>query len=133
MFKKEKCILVLSDYRAREGLWCKLFVWKNIESINPIVWWKCICSSKLLSKVAVRILTAPCIERAAKISFISYNWNLLHKHEEESKEDEDNFSLSPACSTTSSTLNVPSTSQNATKIEFLDVNTAIYESDSDSD
>ncbi|KAL4702610.1 hypothetical protein ACJJTC_016086 [Scirpophaga incertulas] len=68
-------------------------------------------------------------ERAAKISFISYKWNLIYKHEE----DEDNFSLSPACSTTSSTLNVPSTSQNVINIEFLDVNTAIYESDSDSD
>lgn len=98
-------MLDLANYKAREGFWGKRFVWIGIEEINPVVWWKGVCGSTKLSKIAVRILTAPSTsaaversfsthgnihsnkrnrlttERAAKIAFTSYNWNLLHKYQ----------------------------------------------------
>ncbi|CAK1544338.1 unnamed protein product [Leptosia nina] len=87
----------LANYRAKEGLWGKSFSWKNVTEMDPVVWWKGLCRSKLLSRVAVRILTAPCTsaatestfsthahihshkrnrlttDRAAKVAYISYN------------------------------------------------------------
>ncbi|XP_053620565.1 uncharacterized protein LOC128681048 [Plodia interpunctella] len=96
----------LANYKARDGFWRKRFLWEKVENITPITWWKGLCSSKNLSKIAVRILTAPCTsaatersfskhghinskkrnrlttERAAKLTFASYNWDLLHKYNE---------------------------------------------------
>lgn len=93
----------LANYKAKECFWGKQFVWRFLGDIEPVVWWKGICSSTQLSKVALRILTAPCTsaatertfsaqanvhsikrnrltaERAAKITFVSYNWNILHR------------------------------------------------------
>ncbi|CAG5013786.1 unnamed protein product [Parnassius apollo] len=99
------CLADLVKYKAEEGLWSKPFTWKAAEKVNPILWWKGICGSSQLSIVALRVLTAPCTsaatersfstqgfihsakrnrltsERAAKITFLSYNWNLLNKGE----------------------------------------------------
>lgn len=93
----------LANYKARDGFWRKRFIWEKVEDISPVTWWKGLCSSKNLSKIAVRILTAPCTsaatersfskhghihskkrnrltsERAAKLAFASYNWDLLYK------------------------------------------------------
>ncbi|XP_063384249.1 uncharacterized protein LOC134670357 [Cydia fagiglandana] len=109
----------LAEYRAKEGLWSKSFVWNHVNGMNAVTWWKGICGSKKLSKVAVRILTAPCTsaaversfsvhanihtkkrnrltsERASKIAFISYNWNLQHRHLEEDDSDDDEISRRP--------------------------------------
>ncbi|KAF9409311.1 hypothetical protein HW555_011293 [Spodoptera exigua] len=92
----------LANYRAREGFWAKSFVWASLQNMKPLTWWKGICKNKALSKVAACLLTAPCTsaatertfsihgnihslkrnrlttERAAKLAYISYNWNLLH-------------------------------------------------------
>lgn len=59
----------LANYRAKEGFWGKSFVW---ESVSVIVWWKGICRSKYLSKVAIRILTAPCSSAATERSFSTF-------------------------------------------------------------
>ncbi|CAG4953974.1 unnamed protein product [Parnassius apollo] len=99
------CLADLAKYKAKEGLWSKPFIWKAAEKVNPILWWKGICGSSQLSKVAPRVLTALCTSaatersfstqgfihsakrnrltsgRAAKITFLSYNWNLLNKGE----------------------------------------------------
>lgn len=105
----------LACYKAKENFWARQFIWNSVRSIEPIVWWKGICSSTELSKVAVRILSAPCTsaatersfsiqgyihnnkrnrlstERAAKISYICYNWNLKHKFNNENIQlDEEN-------------------------------------------
>ncbi|GBP23594.1 Retrovirus-related Pol polyprotein from transposon TNT 1-94 [Eumeta japonica] len=82
-----------ANYRAKEGLW------------DP--------------RVAVRILNAPCTSaatersfsthahihshkrnrlttnRAAKVAYISYNWNLLHKHKDEDNDEDDEPLSSP--------------------------------------
>ncbi|CAH0402534.1 unnamed protein product [Chilo suppressalis] len=97
------CVADLAQYKGRGGLWSKQFTWKAAESVDPVMWWRGICGSTALSKIAVRILTAPCTsaatersfsthsfihsvkrnrlttERAAKISFLVYNWNLLYR------------------------------------------------------
>lgn len=59
----------LADYKAKEGFWRKPFIWKSIEEISALTWWKGICSSTKLSKVAVRILSAPCTSAATERSF----------------------------------------------------------------
>jgi hypothetical protein len=116
----------LAKYRAKEGLWSKGFVWSHVKSMNALTWWKGICGSKLLSKVAARILTAPCTsaaversfsvhsnihskkrnrltsERASKIAFIAYNWNLQHRHDNDEDSDDD----VSVCSSTSQNSDV---------------------------
>lgn len=37
--------------------------------MDPVVWWKGICTSRPLSKVAIRLLTAPCTSAATERSF----------------------------------------------------------------
>lgn len=141
----------LANYRAREGLWAKTFVWSSLQNMSALTWWKGICKNKPLSKVALCLLTAPCTsaatertfsvhgnihsikrnrlttERAAKLAYISYNWNLLHNKKDEEEEDDDLFS-SPldASPLTSPTFDYdepqPSTSGNSYRdIEFLTV------------
>lgn len=96
------CLVDLAQYKGRDGLWGKEFTWKAADNVDAVLWWKGICGSSPLSKVALRILTAPCTsaatersfsthgfihsakrnrlttERAAKISFLAYNWNLTN-------------------------------------------------------
>lgn len=36
----------LANYKARDGFWSKRFTWEDVDSINPVTWWKGICSSK---------------------------------------------------------------------------------------
>lgn len=155
----------LANYRAKQGLWGRSFVWKNVGAMDPVVWWRGICSSKVLSRVAVRLLTAPCTsaatersfsthghvhsvkrnrlttERAAKISFISYNWNLLHKVKEDYEEEETNTVSSITVSRspiTSPLLDEEQPSTSRGNIEFCDVDKIVNvdgdnENDSDSD
>ncbi|KAG7308255.1 hypothetical protein JYU34_006934 [Plutella xylostella] len=135
----------LANYRAKNGLWSKPFLWKHVAEMDPVVWWKGLCGSKLLSRVAVRILTAPCTsaatersfsthahihshkrnrlttDRAAKIAFISYNWNLLHKQKDNNDENDDPLS-SPTIPSSPVPDERPSTSRgNEAEIEFFDI------------
>lgn len=146
-----------ANYKARNDFWAKTFVWSCLDEISPVTWWKGICGSTQLSKLAVRILTAPCTsaatersfsthrfipfkkrnrlttQRAGKITYISCNWNLLFKN-----------SLPPSAESTHSTQfenamnsslegtqgDIPSTStgiMHSTRYEFLS------DTDSDSD
>jgi hypothetical protein len=131
----------LAQYRAKEGLWSKNFVWSHVGSMNAVTWWKGICGSKLLSKVAIRVLTAPCTsaaversfsvqsnihskkrnrltsKRASKIAFISYNWNLQHRHIEDDDSDDD----VSRCSSSMENEN--------SDTEFIDINNFCEEDD----
>ncbi|KAI8126564.1 hypothetical protein CVS40_3364 [Lucilia cuprina] len=93
----------LANYTAKENLWARNFVWSNIKDISPSTWWKSICASAELSRIAVRILTAPYTSAATersfstqsfihtkkrnrltadnggKVCFISLNWNLFNR------------------------------------------------------
>ncbi|CAG4984382.1 unnamed protein product [Parnassius apollo] len=155
----------LASYRSRSDFWNRRFLWENVKEIKPTTWWSGLCASTALSKVAVRILTAPCTsaaversfsthshihnkkrnrltsERAAKIAFISYNWNLLNKSNLEKDDDyEECMCVTPPTigthvHRTDSTMDTfdspqPSTSGTAT-IEFLDCGQISDSSNSD--
>ncbi|CAH1643074.1 unnamed protein product [Spodoptera littoralis] len=153
----------LANYRAKQGLWSRPFIWKNVAEMDPVVWWRGLCKSKLLSRVAVRILTVPCTsaatersfsthahthshkrnrlttERAAKIAFISYNWNLLHKYIDDDHDDDDEPLSTPRqlSSPLGSPISKdqPSTSRgNMQEIEFCNIHNIFNNHDSsDSD
>jgi len=94
----------VAGYRTKStGIWGKPFLWKSVERLSPIIWWKGMCGSSELSKVAVRILSCPTssaatersfstfgfihnkrrnrltTERAGKITYIAHNWRKLNK------------------------------------------------------
>jgi hypothetical protein len=98
-------LIELSDYKCRNGLFEKEFVWQTAQSIEPIAWWQSLYPNCLLGKVALKILTVPATsasversfstfsnihtkkrnrlqtERCMKICYISHNWKLLHQKE----------------------------------------------------
>ncbi|CAG5055508.1 unnamed protein product [Parnassius apollo] len=59
----------LACYKAKENFWARPFLWSSLDSIEPIIWWKGICGSTELSKVAIRILSAPCTSAATERFF----------------------------------------------------------------
>lgn len=92
----------IGKYKNKEDIWSKSFVWTATENMCPLQWWKTFYSETSISKVAIRILSAPIssaatersnskfgwihglkrnrltTQRAGKITFLSYNWNLLN-------------------------------------------------------
>ena len=93
----------LADYKAKDNFWKNRFIWSQVEETDALSWWKGICSSTKLHKIAVAILSAPytsaatertfstqadvhtkkrnklTTERAGKITYISHNWNLENR------------------------------------------------------
>lgn len=95
----------LADYRDKEGLWASKFLWEGFDNTNteisPLLWWRTLRGTCKLADVAIRILGAPVTsaatertfstfawiqskkrnrlssERAAKLTYISYNWKLM--------------------------------------------------------
>lgn len=94
----------LADYRDKEGLWRRQFIWDGVANneLSPILWWRGLRGICVLADVAIRILGAPVTSaatertfstfswihdnkrnrlttlRAAKITYVSHNWKLLH-------------------------------------------------------
>lgn len=108
--------IVLSEtgsYKNKEGLWNKEFVWTTAKNMCPLNWWKTFYSSTSLSKLAVRILSAPTssaatertnstfgwihsnkrnrlhTKRAGKITYLAHNWKLLHLQKTKTKRSYD--------------------------------------------
>jgi len=103
----EDCLTELINYKNKEGLYSKTFLWKTVSKLEPLIWWKSFNSS--LSKLAQKILSIPVssaatersfssfanvhskkrnrllTERAAKLTYISHNWKTLDRN----KNDED--------------------------------------------
>ncbi|CAH1111277.1 unnamed protein product [Psylliodes chrysocephalus] len=54
----------ISDYRDKEGLWQRSFIWegvkhsRNEKEISPMLWWKELRGTCVLADVGVRILGA---------------------------------------------------------------------------
>lgn len=91
----------LSDYRDKQGIWARKFIWEGIAS--PLAWWRGLRGTNLIAEIAIRILSAPVTsaatertfstfswihsnkrnrlttERAAKIAYLSHNWKLKNK------------------------------------------------------
>lgn len=95
----------LTNYRNKDNGWSMEIIWKTVDTLSPLSWWKGVGSiiCKQLSKVAVRILSMPTssastersfstfgrvhgklrnrltTQRAVKLSFISHNYRLLNR------------------------------------------------------
>lgn len=91
----------IGNYKNKEDIWNKSFVWTTVNNLCPMQWWKTFYSQTLLSKIAVRILSAPIssastersnstfgwihsnkrnrltTQRAGKITYLAQNWKLL--------------------------------------------------------
>ncbi|EFA13029.1 hypothetical protein TcasGA2_TC011495 [Tribolium castaneum] len=92
-------------YRTTTGLFHKEFVWNSLKSqsngkkLCPIIWWKGICGTTSLSKVAVAILQCPPTtaassvhtlkrnrltgERAVKLTYFKHNFQKISAHNHE--------------------------------------------------
>ena len=46
----------IAEYQAKQKLWSREIIWKAVSNISPTTWWKGYCSTRELSRVAVRIL-----------------------------------------------------------------------------
>lgn len=64
----------MAEYRARDGLWSNNFIWKNVNKMNPVLWWKGMCGSTMLSKVDIRILSAPVSSAESERSFSTFGF-----------------------------------------------------------
>lgn len=62
-----------AKYKAKDGLWAKDFVWKCAQELDPTTWWKGMCSTSALSKVACAILSMATTSAATERSFSTYS------------------------------------------------------------
>ncbi|CAI6348826.1 unnamed protein product [Macrosiphum euphorbiae] len=103
----------LSNYQSKTDKFAKKFIWENSLLSEPLKWWQFLNHISPLSKVAVRILSAPCTSaatertfstfswihnkkrnklttvRAGKLTYLSYNWKLKNKMCSISKKNEE--------------------------------------------
>lgn len=90
----------LANYRAKHGMFAKSFLWSCANTTSPTTWWRGLCGSSLLAKIAIQILEAPVTsaatertfktfsfihnkrrnrlttKRAFKLTYIAHNWKL---------------------------------------------------------
>lgn len=60
----------LLNYQSKQGYFGKKFIWKNSLITELVKWWKFLDH---ISKVAVRILTAPCTFAATERTFSTFS------------------------------------------------------------
>lgn len=143
----ENVMTDLANYRSKHKLWSKTFLWSCIRSTSPVSWWRGLCGTTVLSKVAIRILTAPVssaetersfktfsfihhkrrnrltTERAGKVTYIAHNWKINF---------ECNKSEQPK-STTSNSADFEQLSDNEDDSVDPEIQSLASESDSDTD
>lgn len=111
----------IADYRDILGLWRRQFIWDGVaeKELSPILWWRGLRGVCVLADVAIRILGAPvtsaatertfstfswihskkrnrlATQRAAKLTYISHNWKLLHNNRPKRKRVETSAKQSP--------------------------------------
>lgn len=73
-FDASKIISELANYRAKHDAWSKSFLWSCAQSTDPIAFWKGLCATKDISKVAIRILSAPVTSAATERSFSKFGF-----------------------------------------------------------
>lgn len=101
----------MTNYRDKEGLRAKKFIWEGIENANPLTWWRDLRGTNLLAEISTKILSAPVTSaatertfstfswipsskrnrltsgRAAKITYLSHNWKLKNKANKTKREE----------------------------------------------
>lgn len=147
----------LINYRIKKDFWEKSFLWSCAPKTEPIAWWKAFCSNTNLSAVAIKILSAPVssaetersfskfsfihnkkrnkltTERAGKITYIAFNWQLSQSV----KEPEDNNINVSGASTTSDAVTYPEPKQTVVELncdtDETDSNISLAECEIDDD
>lgn len=100
----------LTNYRNKQDIYSKEFVWAGAANVKPTAWWKAFYSHTDLGIIAEKILTAPITsaatersfstfgnihtkkrnrlttERAGKITFIAHNHKLMNPKRQEETE-----------------------------------------------
>lgn len=72
----------LADYRDKEGLWARKFLWEGFDGtttptnteITPLLWWRSLRGTCELADVAIRILGAPVTSAATERTFSTFSW-----------------------------------------------------------
>lgn len=61
-----------AQYKVKQGLWSKSFLWNTTNKISATAWWNGLCSSTQLSKIATRIIQLPATSAACERTFSTY-------------------------------------------------------------
>ena len=59
----------IAEFRSKENLFSKSFIWQSVDQCSPISWWNGMCSHTQLSKVATGILNLPPTSASVERSF----------------------------------------------------------------
>jgi len=70
----ENVSMELGNYQSKDGIFSKKFIWDNIQDVNPLDFWKMLYNITPLSKIALKILSAPCTSAATERSFSNFSW-----------------------------------------------------------
>lgn len=122
----------VANYKSKDGLWSKTFLWGTVKKVTPLTWWRGLCNTTILSEVAMKILSIPVSsaatersfssfswihnkrrnrltrERAGKLTYIAHNWKLHNKNlePEEPQLPEESFEDEPKLSTSKDIYNL---------------------------
>ncbi|XP_066947097.1 zinc finger BED domain-containing protein 4-like [Macrobrachium rosenbergii] len=66
---EKKVLGEIAEFRAKEKLFSKLFIWQSVDQCSPTSWWNGMCSHTQLSKVATGILNLPPTNASVERSF----------------------------------------------------------------
>lgn len=69
---EETVLAEFAQYKVKEGIWRKPFLWNTINKISASAWWNGLCSSTQLSKIATKIIQLPATSAACERTFSSY-------------------------------------------------------------
>uniref|UniRef100_A0A2S2P7R5 DUF659 domain-containing protein n=1 Tax=Schizaphis graminum TaxID=13262 RepID=A0A2S2P7R5_SCHGA len=72
----ENVSIELANYQSKDGIFSKKFIWDkdNMQDIKPLQFWKMLYNITPLSKIALKILSAPCTSAATERSFSTFSW-----------------------------------------------------------
>ncbi|XP_066979617.1 zinc finger BED domain-containing protein 4-like isoform X2 [Macrobrachium rosenbergii] len=66
---EKKVLGEIAEFRAKEKLFSKPFIWQSVDQCSPTSWWNGMCSHTQLSKVATGILNLPPTSALVERSF----------------------------------------------------------------
>lgn len=84
----------LAMYRTCEGLWSKKFIWDSLKKrsdgtqIGLLTWWKGICSSSILSQIAIAIFSCPPTSASATTGHSLSTYGFIHTAKQNCLTDE---------------------------------------------
>lgn len=136
----------LANYKAKQGIWSKSFLWITSKTVTPITWWLSMSGTSLLSKVAVKILSIPITsaatersfstfsfihtkkrnrlttKRAGMITYIAFNWKFINKKSNNLKSHKSCHNRAPVQTETDINENSEENSRQPNLDDVIDLN-----------